>query len=124
MEPQRGLRGIASALPGSASAAGDLVGDSGLFGRDPTFLDGMRHLSTAESSTWGTSGGHGHSSCFDDGSTSQHNLAGVASGHPEVVVDDRGPPSLPDLTRGGARRLDDLDRRLEDLLEKHLPERL
>ncbi|KQY55513.1 MULTISPECIES: alpha/beta hydrolase [unclassified Nocardioides] len=102
-------------------ASGDLIGDAGLFGRDPSFLEDMRHLSTEASAEWGTSGGRGHSSYFDDGSTSQHNLAAIASGHPEALVDDTGPPSLPDLTREGLWRLGELDARLEDLLARHVP---
>jgi len=68
----------------------DGVGDLGGFGDDPSSLAGVDTLSTDE--------GHsellgedldrvtGHTSYFQDGSTSQYNAAAVMSGHPDEVI--------------------------------------
>lgn len=64
----------------------DVVADSGWFGTDPSRLDGMQHLSTDGHSDPDLTGVRGHTSYLDDGSTSQHNLAAVGAGRPDLVI--------------------------------------
>jgi len=66
----------------------DPVGDLGWFGRDPSRLDGLTHLSTDEAVHRGErlEGIRGHTSYDDAGTTSLHNQAAVVAGHPEEAV--------------------------------------
>ncbi|WP_110208296.1 alpha/beta hydrolase [Nocardioides daejeonensis] len=77
----------------------DLVADAGRFGRDLTYLDGVRELDTAAHADRGLAEVVGHTSYYTDGSTSQHNLAAVASGHAELAIDDTRGPDLTDELR-------------------------
>ncbi|MEJ2577994.1 MAG: alpha/beta hydrolase, partial [Kineosporiaceae bacterium] len=73
-------------------ATWDGVGDFGRFGTDPSDLAGMRHLETREATAPdGThlDGVRGHTSYLQDRSTSQYNLAVLAAGHPELVIEGR-----------------------------------
>ena len=77
--------------PGHAyyiEAPGDVVGDLGIFGADPSSVSGMKHLSTAASDVVDPATGAishldgvtGHSSYLLDGSTSQRNIATIVAG--------------------------------------------
>lgn len=59
-------------------AAGDVVADLGVFGRDPEDLDGVRFLSTSAEGELEAS--RGHSEYLSDGTTSQHEVALVVAG--------------------------------------------
>lgn len=77
-----------------AETKNDLVGDVGRFGGDLTHLDGVNHLETdAETTPDGRplARSSGHSEYLDDGTTSQHSMAAVASGHPEQAIEGHDP---------------------------------
>jgi hypothetical protein len=80
--------------PGHAyyiEASGDLVGDLGIFGADPSSMSGMEHLSAAASDVVDPATGAishrdgvtGHNSYLLDGSTSQRNMASIVEGVPD-----------------------------------------
>jgi hypothetical protein len=69
-------------------AGDDYVGDFGAFDGDPSDIDGIVHLSSEESPFGAES--RGHSDYLDDDSTSQHNMAVIATGHPDLVVGSDG----------------------------------
>ncbi|GAB4011940.1 alpha/beta hydrolase [Nocardioides ultimimeridianus] len=67
----------------------DLVADGGIFGGDPSFMDGVTHLQSHAASHDGASylGTTGHTSYLDNGSTAQHNMAAVLTGiHGELIT--------------------------------------
>lgn len=77
-----------------AETKNDLVGDVGRFGGDLTHLDGVKHLETdADTTPDGRplARSSGHSEYLDDGTTSQHSMAAVASGHPEQAIEGHDP---------------------------------
>ncbi|WP_235737317.1 alpha/beta hydrolase [Nocardioides alcanivorans] len=97
-------------------AKGDLVADSGWFGRDLSYLDGVRQLDTAGHDDLGLTEVRGHTSYYASGSTSQHNVAAVASGHHEMAIDDTRAPDLTDEVRDDLRKAKGwVDDRLDDL---------
>lgn len=69
-------------------AGDDYVGDFGSFDGDPSDIDGITHLSSEESPFGAES--RGHSDYLDNDSTSQYNMAVIATGHPELVVGSDG----------------------------------
>ncbi|MCE7011346.1 alpha/beta hydrolase family protein [Kibdelosporangium philippinense] len=74
-------------------AKNDAVGDFGYFGRDPSHMDGMNHISAKETTL--PDGRHlsestGHSAYMVDKSTSQYNLGVVVGGMQDRVVRDDG----------------------------------
>jgi hypothetical protein len=88
-------------------ARDDAVGDVAWFGRDPSLLDGMRHLSTddhvdAEGETW--SEVRGHMSYYVPDSTSQLNIAAVVAGAHDQVVDSPRGPGWHEYAVDGARQ--------------------
>lgn len=60
----------------------DLVADGGIFGGDPSFLDGTTQLQSHAADHDGQSyqGSTGHTTYLDKGTTAQHNLAAVLAG--------------------------------------------
>ncbi|MDN5894171.1 MAG: alpha/beta hydrolase family protein [Nocardioides sp.] len=66
----------------------DGISDLGMFGSDPSGLEGMHHLSTDAHQRLDLQGSHGHSGYLDDGSTSQRNLAGVGIDDPGALMDN------------------------------------
>lgn len=76
----------------------DAVGDFGVFGIDPSHLDGIKHASARESTVVEPGTGEirhlkgitGHTSYLDDSTTSQYNMSVVVAGVPGRVVYDRG----------------------------------
>jgi hypothetical protein len=69
-------------------AKGDPVADGGVFGIDPSHMDGMTGLSANEYEDFEASGGH--SEYLNDDTTSQHNMASVISGNSDRLVYDDG----------------------------------
>lgn len=69
-------------------AGDDYVGDFGAFDGDPSDIDGITHLSSEESPFGAES--RGHSDYLDNDSTSQHNMAVIATGRPDLVVGSDG----------------------------------
>lgn len=86
----------------------DGVADSGWFGADPSGLEGIRHLSTEEHHHPDLTGTRGHTSYLADGSTSQHNLAAVGAGRPDLLIDATGEPGEIDQLREEWRRVKEL----------------
>ena len=78
--------------PGAAhlvEAARDPVADTGTFGGDPSFLDGLVHLPSGPGTTAAgvpLAGVTGHSSYLDPGTSSAHHIAGVVAGIPMGCV--------------------------------------
>lgn len=74
-----------------AEAKWDGVGDLGIFGKDPSAVDGMRHLETGGRTIDGEKydGVTGHSDYLKDKSTSQYSIAKVVSGHADQAVEGR-----------------------------------
>lgn len=71
----------------------DAVGDIGRFGADPSGLDGVTQLETTEATDGDgrtLTESRGHSQYLHDGTTSQHNMAAIAAGHQDQVVEDDG----------------------------------
>ncbi len=83
----------------SVEADHDLVADSGFFGPDPTHLEGVRQLDTAAHDDLGLGEVTGHTSYFTDASTSQHNLAAVATGQHDLLIDTTREPEVTDELR-------------------------
>lgn len=79
-------------------ARGDVVGDLGRFGVDPSHLSGMGHASAREATVVDLLSGEvrhftestGHSEYLLDDSTSQYNMSVVAAGVPDRQVCDPG----------------------------------
>ncbi|MFN8125182.1 MAG: alpha/beta hydrolase [Candidatus Nanopelagicales bacterium] len=65
-------------------AKDDAVADLGFFGNDPNFLENIVILSTGPSHVGIEVSGHAN--YLQEGSTSQHNIAAVVGGNPEVAV--------------------------------------
>lgn len=77
-----------------AETKNDIVGDIARFGGDPTFLDGVQHLETdADTGPDGRplARSSGHSEYLNDGTTAQHSIAALASGHPEQAIEGQDP---------------------------------
>lgn len=69
------------------------MGDIGRFGADPSGLDGVTQLETTEATDGDgrtLTESRGHSQYLHDGTTSQHNMAAIAAGHQDQVVEDDG----------------------------------
>lgn len=76
-----------------AEASDDMVGDIGRFGSDPSGLDGVKHVETSDAED--PDGKHlesnqGHSQYLNDGTTTQYNIAQVATNHEEGIIEDDG----------------------------------
>lgn len=89
-------------------ADGDLVADSGFFGPDPTFLEGVRQLESAARPELGLTGVTGHTSYLTDGSTSQHNLAAVGASLHDQAIESTRAPELSDRLRHTVQQGQDL----------------
>lgn len=66
-----------------AETCDDLVADTGLFGADPSEIDGVRPLATRSGGDHADS--HGHSEYLSEGTVTQQNVALVVSGRTEEV---------------------------------------
>ncbi|MGH3519420.1 MAG: alpha/beta hydrolase [Haloechinothrix sp.] len=90
----------------SIEAKNDVVADLGRFGGDPTFMEGVRHGSSESAVNPLTGqqmvGVEGHSAYFENDSTSQFNMAAIAVGERELVVEGRTVDSG-DYIAGGVR---------------------
>jgi hypothetical protein len=73
-------------------AKGDPVADGGVFGIDPSHMDGMTGLSAKDTELSGEQfdASGGHSEYLNDDTTSQHNMASVISGNSDRLVYDDG----------------------------------
>lgn len=76
-----------------AEASDDIVGDLGRFGSDPSGLDGVKHVETSDAED--PDGNHlesnqGHSQYLHEGTTTQYNIAQIATDHEEGVIEDDG----------------------------------
>ncbi|MDT0214185.1 alpha/beta hydrolase [Rothia sp. ARF10] len=88
----------------------DPVGDIGRFGADPSGLDGVTQLETTEATDADgrtLTESRGHSQYLHDGTTSQHNMAAIAAGHEEQVVEDDGQGFWGGLRDDASDALDD-----------------
>lgn len=88
-------------------AEGDHIADLGYFGRDLTYLDGVRQLDTTAHPELGLSANEGHTSYHDRGTTSLYNIATVGADQPDMAIDDTRGPDIADKGREGLRRLVD-----------------
>lgn len=86
-------------------AKGDHIADLGYFGRDLTYLEGVRQLDTTAHPELGLSANEGHTSYHDRDTTSLYNIAAVGADHPDLAIDDTRGPDLADRGREGVRRV-------------------
>lgn len=101
----------------NVEAAYDVVADLGWFGRDPTYLEGVRQLDTAGHHDRGLTEVVGHTAYYADGSTSQYNIAAVGAGHAELAIDDtRGPDPTDKMRESGRRAWEAGNRGIEETL--------
>ncbi|MRJ76602.1 alpha/beta hydrolase [Aeromicrobium sp. SMF47] len=73
-------------------AKNDAVADGGVFGIDPSHMDGMTGLSAKDAELGGEEfeASGGHSEYLNGDTTSQHNMAAVISGNSDRIVYDDG----------------------------------